>query len=310
MFTVRPYVATDAADWDALVARSRNGNLLHRRGYMDYHADRFVDASLMIMRGDAVVAAFPANRRESLVESHGGLSYAGLITSHALRTSGTLAVFDAIGEHYRRHGVARVLYKAVPHVYHAYPAEEDLFALHRQGARLHRRDLSSAISLRNVPQPARGRRTVANKAARAGIRIGPEEHLAGFHALLTHALRRHDAVPVHSLGELALLRDRFPGNIVLHGARNHEGLLAGVVIYDFGHAVHTQYMAVSDVGRRIDALSYLLNDLIGRVYAQRLSFTFGISTSREGALLNEGLVAQKEFFGARAVVHDFYEWTL
>ena len=310
MFTVRRYEPADAPAWDALVMRSRNGNLLHRRGYMDYHAHRFVDASLVIERDGDMVAAFPANRQQDTVSSHGGLTYAGLISGHALRAEATLTVFGDIGDFYRQSGVRSVQYKAVPHVFHAYPAEEDLYALHRCGARLTRRDLSSVIPLRQAHALTQGRKAAGNKARKAGMMRQEADDPAPFHALLTHVLQRHGVTPTHSLPELRLLLGRFPCQIVLHEARRESELLAGVLVYDFGHAVHTQYMAVSAEGRRVDALSFLLVDLIGSVYADRTYFTFGISTAQGGEVLNGGLVAQKEFFGARAVVHDIYHWVL
>jgi hypothetical protein len=310
MLTLRPYAPADAAAWDALVDRSRNGNLLHRRGYMDYHADRFVDRSLVVERGGEFVAVFPANVQDRAVTSHGGLTYAGLIASHALRAESTLALFEQIGNHYRALGVQRVIYKAVPHVFHAFPAEEDLYALHRLGARLARRDLSSVIALQEPYRFTPGRRRAVTRAKRAGIDVRTNADLASFHRLLSEVLRRHDAVPTHSLAEMRLLQSRFPQHIVLHEARRDGVLLAGVLVYDFGHVVHTQYLAASDEGRQLDALSLLLAQLIEHTYASRRHFSFGISTEQQGQVLNAGLIAQKEYFGARAVVHDIYEWPL
>lgn len=310
MCSVRPYTAADVNAWDALVGRSRNGNLLHRRGYMDYHADRFVDQSLIVERHGEPVAVFPANLRDNVVTSHGGLTYAGLVTTHALRAESTLGVFEQIAGHYRGLGVERVIYKAVPHIFHAYPAEEDLYALHRLGARLQRRDLSSAIALRETFHFSQGRQRAVNKARKAGIGLQASTDPADFHALLADVLRKHDTVPTHSLAELCLLQSRFPQHIVLHEARRDGTLLAGVLVYDLGKVAHTQYMAVSEEGRQLGALSLLLAELIGTVYANRAYFSFGISTEREGRVLNGGLVTQKEYFGARAVVHDFYEWPL
>lgn len=310
MFAVRPYVPADADAWDALVARSRNGNLLHRRGYMDYHAERFVDCSLVIEHHGDVAAVFPANIRDHTVTSHGGLTYAGLIMSHVLRAESTLAVFEQIGAHYRAQGVERVIYKAVPHVFHAYPAEEDLYALQRVGARLQRRDLSSIIALQEAFRFSAGRRRGVDKARAAGITLQVGDDPADFHALLVQVLRRHDAAPTHSLAELRLLQARFPGQIVLHEARREGQLLAGVLVYGLGRVAHTQYMAASDEGQHLNALSLLLAELIGGIYADRTYFSFGISTEQDGRVLNGGLVTQKEYFGARAVVHDFYEWLL
>jgi hypothetical protein len=310
MFTVRPYAQADANVWDALVEHSRNGNLLHRRGYMDYHADRFVDRSLIVERNGEAVAVFPANIRDNLVTSHGGLTYAGLISTQALRAESTLAVFEQIGSHYRALGVERVIYKAVPHVFHAYPAEEDLYALHGLGARLTRRDLSSVIPLRETFHFTQGRRHAVDKARKAGIGLQIGADPAAFHALLSEVLGKHDTQPTHSLQELCMLQARFPQQIVLHEAYREDALLAGVLVYDFGRVVHTQYMAASEEGRRLDALNFLLAELIVGIYADKAYFSFGISTEQEGRVLNGGLIAQKEYFGARAVVHDFYEWRL
>ncbi|MBB5860087.1 hypothetical protein GGR69_001744 [Xanthomonas arboricola] len=310
MFSVRPYLPGDAPAWDALVASSRNGNVLHRRGYMDYHADRFVDASLLIERGGEVVAVLPANVEGECVSSHAGLSYAGLLSSTALRAGATLQVFEQIAAHYRARGVRELVYKPVPHIFHAYPAEEDLYALHRVGAQLYRRDLSSAIALREPFAFSAERRRSLGKARKAGMQIQASTRLDEFHALLTEVLQRHHVVPTHRLDELQLLQRRFPQQIVLHEARVEGELLAAALVLDFGRSVHTQYLAVSARGRQLDALSLLLAELITQVYAQRHYFSFGISTEQAGQVLNDGLVEQKERFGARAVVQDFYRWML
>ena len=310
MIKLRPYHASDAAAWDAVVGRSRNGNFLHRRGYMDYHADRFTDRSLIVERGSEIVAVFPASVRDTVVTSHGGLTYAGLITTHDLRADNTLAVFELMGEHYRQAGISQVIYKPVPHVFHAYPAEEDLYALQRVGARLLRRDISSVVPLRERVSFSDARRRAVRRAAAAGVQVRRGHDLANYHALLGEVLRRHEAVPTHSLAELQLLQSRFPGQIILHEARQGDTLLAGVLVYDFGRTVHSQYIAASEEGRIIDALSLLLGELVSETYADRTYFSFGISTEQQGSVLNSGLIAQKESFGARAVVHDFYEWVL
>ena len=310
MFTLRPYTPADAGAWDALVEHSRNGNLLHRRAYMDYHADRFVDGSLIVDRNGEALAVFPANIKDKTVTSHGGLTYAGLISTQAMRAEWALEVFERIGDHYRSLGVERLVYKAVPHIFHAYPAEEDMYALDRLGARLVRRDVSSVIALQEPFHFTDGRRRAVNKARKLGIQLRVGTDLAAFHALLSEVLRKHDTVPTHSLLELNLLQTRFPRQIVLHEARNEGDLLAAALVYDFGRVVHTQYLAASEAGRSVNALNLLLAELIEHTYADRMYFSLGISTEREGQVLNGGLITQKEYFGARAVVHDFYEWML
>ena len=61
MVTALRYTADMAQQWDDFVGRARNSTLLHLRSYMDYHADRFQDASLvMIDDKDHIVALLPA----------------------------------------------------------------------------------------------------------------------------------------------------------------------------------------------------------------------------------------------------------
>lgn len=47
--------------------------------------------------------------------------------------------------------------------------------------------------------------------------------------------------------------------------------------------------------------------LINEYYQSKKYFDFGISTENKGIYLNKGLISFKEGFGARGVVHDFYE---
>lgn len=42
------YSVADKEVWDAFVGRSKNATFLLKRDYMDYHADRFPDHSLML----------------------------------------------------------------------------------------------------------------------------------------------------------------------------------------------------------------------------------------------------------------------
>jgi len=51
----------------------------------------------------------------------------------------------------------------------------------------------------------------------------------------------------------------------------------------------------------------VIDRLINEVYKDKRYFDFGISNENNGRYLNVGLINQKEGFGARAVVHDFYE---
>ena len=108
---------------------------------------------------------------------------------------------------------------------------------------------------------------------------------------------RFGANPVHTPQELRLLKSRFPDQIRLFGAFVGDQLFAGALVYDFGHVVHSQYLATSEEGKAVGALDYLLAHLLDEVSRQKQHFSFGISTENNGQYLNEGLVFQKEGFG-------------
>lgn len=309
MFTALPYTSDKSAEWDAVVCASRNGTFMHCRSFMDYHAARFQDESLMFYGEKFTpVAVFPANRADgNTVISHGGLTYGGLIFSPRVRQKECIELVRLIMDFYRDRGAGKILYKAIPRIFHNIFSEEDLYALWINGGILTRRDVSTVVDLRRQLRFTKGRKWSVNRAAKAGIAVRRTNCPERFHVLLTSVLSAHGTTPTHSREELVLLMKRFPERIQLYEAVLADKLMAGALIFDFGRAVHTQYLANSDEGREAGALDYLLAELIQRNFADREFFSFGISTECSGQVLNEGLIAQKEAFGGYSLCHDFYE---
>ncbi len=299
---VRAYEPADAPAWDAFVRRARNGVFLFERAYMGYHADRFDDASLMLWRGDELRALLPAHRVGDTWVSHGGLSFGGLVLHPGSGAQEVLDLFERLGDALREREVARLDYKPLPHIFHTQPSEDDLYALHRLGAQVQRVDLCTSIDLARRPPLAKGRRHALAKAQRAGIEVSASTELAPFWALLTNTLaQQHGVAPTHRLDEMQLLAGRF-SQIALHVARRGTELLAGVLSYDYGGVLHTQYMAASPEGRETGALDAVIAQLIDTASGQQRWFSFGASSVDGGRQLNAGLAAQKEMFGGRSTV--------
>ena len=302
------YSPEQARDWDEFIEASRNGTFLFRRGYMDYHADRFADHSLLAVSSGKLVAVLPANAADGTLWSHQGLTYGGWIYGDRMRAATMLEVFAAMTAYLEGLGtIDRVIYKVVPRIYHRVPSDEDLYALFRNRARLIRRDIATAV-VPGARLPIRsGKKDNLRKAAKEGVQLRLSQDMAAYHAILCEVLGRHGATPVHSLAELALLMGRFPDHIRLYGAYLGADLVAGAIVFETPQVAHTQYLAASDTGRAAGALDLLLDWLIREVYPDKPCFSFGISTEEGGTILNEGLIAQKEGFGGSAFVHDFYE---
>lgn len=307
-FKFIPYTNNLHLEWDSIVSISKNGNFLHLRNYLDYHISRFDEQSIIVYKNSKPVAVFPCNRIGEEIISHGGLTYAGLIYSNLLHTIDVLCIFDGITSYYTKLGCKSITYKAIPHIFHRYPAEEDLYALFRIGARLVRRDISSVVRLNYRTKLSDSRKNTIRKAKNHGLFIREEMILEDFYILLIDSLSNHGIQPVHTLTELQLLKNRFPDQIRLFGSFNGSEIWAGALIYDFGEVVHTQYLTSSIEGRKFGALDYLLDYLLDIEFSSRQYFSFGISTLQQGYYLNEGLIFQKEGFGGRGIVYDFYEW--
>ncbi len=296
------------AEWDAFVASSKNGTFMFQRGYMDYHSDRFIDASLLVRRDSRLVALLPANRVDDQLHSHQGLTYGGLVVSEAMTTPVMLEMMEALIAHLRDHGFRALHYKTAPTIYHRLPAEEDRYALFRLGASLVRRDVLSVIAAgRRGPVQERRRRSAA-KSRKQGVIIAEAADWKPYWTLLTqHLQERYGVAPVHTLEEIELLRSRFSHAIRLFEACIGSETLAGVVVFESAMVAHVQYIGSSALGRETGALDAIFEHLIEQVFSDKPFFDFGISNEQQGRYLNIGLIEQKEGFGSRAIVHDFYK---
>ena len=295
-------------EWDRFVDESRNGTFLHKRDYMEYHADRFHDHSLLFYTGEELVAVLPAHIKGKSLCSHNGLTYGGLLLTHNTTTALVIEIFDALQVYLTSETeVDTLIYKPTPHIYHSYPCEEDLYALFRNNARLTECKVSSAISLGD-PLPMKGRRRLT-AAMKSRLRIVEDENFAAFWQVLEERLReRYGVSPVHSLEEIRLLHSRFLENILLFRVTDSTGTtLGGVTIYITGNVAHTQYIGTNNEGRRIGVLDYLYEYLINERLKDYGYLDFGTSVEDGGRVLNSGLIAQKERLGGRAVVYNTYE---
>lgn len=328
--TIIPYSVYRKDTWDAFVEMSKNGTFLLKRGFMDYHSDRFFDCSLFIYAGISpdgefkekslttkdLVAVFPANwdKDSRTVYSHQGLTYGGLVVLPEVTQKEVMDMMQAVLQYYRDMMQAeRFVYKPIPYIYSSVPSGEDLYALFRAGAQLSRRLVSTCVSMRNPMKMMTLRVRQAKKAVEHGFYIdrmaeGDTKTLEEYWTLLEHVLEKyHNSRPTHTLQEMAMLMKNFPRNIRLYIVRLEKRIMAGVVIFECRKVAHVQYIASGEEGRQYGALDLLFRHLINERYKQFDYFDLGTSNEDGGRYLNEGLIFQKEGFGGRAVCYDTYE---
>jgi hypothetical protein len=316
--TARPFdEGSDDDLWDRFVARSVNGTFLHTRRFLSYHGDRFADRSVLIEDGEAggravmPAALDPTDR--SVVVSHPGITFGGVVHDGSLAAEELLEVFELMASHYRAGGAGVLRYKAVPLIFHRAPAAGDLYTLHRLGAVRQRCDLSSTVDIEHrLPlRGGRGKRarTARNRGveARWGWEAAPE-----FWVLLGRVLgERHGVAPVHSLDEILLLARRFPDEMSLVTTWLDGEMVAGGVTFSMAPTLHLQYSASSPAGRKIGAYDVMVEACVAAAAGSgHRWFDFGISTEDEGRILNASLFDFKASFGAGSVAFEHYEVTL
>jgi hypothetical protein len=275
---------------------------------MDYHAHRFTDHSLLFYCKNKLVAVLPANRDETMLYSHQGLTYGGLILSRATSTNVILSIFETLQTYLKDQHICTLIYKKIPYIYQQQPSDEDLYALFRCKATLLGRSIASVIDQQNKVSYSELRTRGIRKAQSKNLVI-KEDYL--FHAfwniLECNLSTRFGVAPVHSLAEIEYLKAKFPNAIRLFNVYDNHTVIAGCVVFETFQVAHVQYISASEVGKACGALDYLFDHLVQNVFRDKKYFDFGISTEQNGVYLNEGLIAQKEGFGARGLVYDVYE---
>ena len=309
MVMISKYEDIKKMEWDEFNSKAKNGHFFFYRDYMEYHSDRFHDFSLIIYNDKGnIMALLPASIYGDTVISQGGLTFGGFFCDSKRSAAKMLDIFVNVKQFLKNAGVRIFIYKCMPAIYNKYPSDEALYALFRNNAELYRREVSFSIYLPDRLPYRYTRKSEVKKGYKHQYSLQESSKYGEYITLLDKILiKYHGTHPVHSVEELRMLAGKFPDNIKLYTAEKNGQIEAGTVLFLQAGVVHTQYLANSDEGRKSGALDCLLDWLITDVYKDKTWFDFGISCEQEGCYLNEGLAAQKEGFGARAVVHDFYK---
>lgn len=314
MITVRTYNHLRFDEWNQFVAEAKNATFLLDRRYMDYHQERFHDASMLFYDKKGLLAVLPAHKEGDCLYSHRGLTYGGLILSRRVTAVQVCEIFQELNARLRDiYHFSRVEYKVVPTIYHQLPSDEALYALTKVcHAVIKSRDVASVVVLNQRLPLSTLRRRGVRKAQKVGAKVVEMGDFAPFWKVLeTNLLTRYQASPVHSLQEIELLRSRFPEQIRLFVTCCGTEILGGTVLYIDRGVVKTQYISASEQGRKLGALDFLFDTLLDKFAQEGMRyFDFGTSNMKASDDLHESLIFQKEGFGGRAVCYDTYEWKL
>ena len=306
---LKKYDRKDKDVWDSFVKLSKNSHFIFYRDFMEYHSNKFTDNSLLVYNEKKeLIALLPANISGDTLYSHQGLTFAGFLIGEKVKTEIMLSIFNELILYAKKNSISKIIYKPIPHIYNTSISEEDRYALFMVEAKKIRCNVTATVDIeKSLPYQTLRKRAI-KRAINSGVVIEQSFDFAEYWELLDETLlTRHNAKPVHSLDEIKSLSRIFAENIKLFIAKKANRIVAGALIFENKHIAHTQYLATSNVGREVGALDLLLDNLIRNVYNDKKFFDMGTSNEPNSSLLNSGLIAHKEGFGGRAVVHEIYE---
>ncbi|MBS9525590.1 hypothetical protein KI659_16350 [Litoribacter alkaliphilus] len=297
---IKAYSHTLEPDWQEVLENSVNGAFFHSRKFIQYHGGRFEDASAILYYKNSPFAIFPANQREKRIYSHQGLSFGGLILKNKTTFAQLEAALDALLEHYYSLSVQSIEFRLGPQIYSQENLESLEYLLTSKGAEQIFSDLTYAI-----PMPAQQRgRTKRWKIRKSHLQqfevFESVEYQFFWENLLKPNLQeRYGVKPTHTFEEVLKLKKLFPNEIKLFLASQGNEVLGGVCVFETEGVAHLQYIAASQIGKKLRALDYLIDELVHQVYKDKRWFDFGRNVDSNTNQLNRGLVQWKESFGAQ-----------
>lgn len=307
-YTVRRYHSDDFLLWNAFIGTAKNATFLFHRDFMEYHADRFEDYSLMVFEGQKLVAVLLANRVGNEMHSHQGLSYGGIVINNEIRITDYLKVAENILVFLKESGISYLYVKSLPSIYHKTLAEEFDFLISVIQAENYRTDSYFVIDNQLKYNPNRNRKRALKIAGSNKISVKESNDFDIFwnEILLVNLQNRFGVLPVHTIDEINCLQKKFPENIRLFLTYQNKEIKAGAVIFLTENTAHIQYSSGTEDRDESGVLDFLF-DFIIKKYSNKKFVSFGSSSENEGHNINSGLAYWKESFGAKCITQKYYK---
>lgn len=284
MLQVKRYQPEYKTQWDDFVDKSKNATFLFKRDFMEYHADRFEDFSLLVFEDEKIKALFPANRVESTFYSHQGLTYGGLLIESKTKMSIFIQLFREILLFLEKENINLLHIKQLPNIYPNQPADELLYIMFLCQAQLYRRDILSVIDLREKIAISKNRMEGVKRGYKNQLVVKETTNFSEYwnEILLPNLQQKHKVSPVHTLEEITLLHSRFPKNIRQFNVYQGSKIVAGTTVFETKNVAHSQYISANSDKNTIGSLDYLHYHLITEVFAHKKYFDFGTSNEQQG----------------------------
>ncbi|MFN3754758.1 GNAT family N-acetyltransferase [Flavobacterium sp.] len=308
-YTVRRYHSDDFLLWNAFIGTAKNATFLFHRDFMEYHADRFEDYSLLVFEGQKLVSVIPANVIDNKIFSHQGLTYGGFVFGEKVKLGEVIIIVKSVLAFLNLNKFESFQLKLVPSIYNSTFSEEIEYAMFLTEAQLIRRDCLSVIDLQQSFSFKKDRKKCILRSQKHNLLIKEEPDFEFFwnEILIPNLSKKHQSKPVHSSQEITKLQNAFPNNIRHFNVYQNDKIVAGTTVFVTDKVAHPQYISANEQKNELGSLDFLYNHLITKVFKDKSYFDFGPSHEENGKKINGGILFWKESFGAKTTVQDFYE---
>ena len=237
---------------------------------MDYHSEKFSDYSLLIYKGEKLIALLPANLINDQLFSHSGLSYGGFIFDDQSKYKDVVEVFKLTLEMLCKNNISTLNYKCIPSIYHLSPTDESKHILFKLNAKLVKTELLSVVK-QNRMFLSKDRNSGLSRGVKNNLIIKEVNEFDDFWNLLLipNLKRKHNVLPVHSIGEISLLKNKFKNNIRQFNVFHDKDLIAGATIFETKTTAHVQYISSNGTKNKLGSLDFLFNHLIKNIFGDK-----------------------------------------
>lgn len=294
--------------WNHFIQNSDNATFLLHRDFMEYHSDRFTDASILIFEAENLVAVCPANSSENQWHSHQGLTYGSIVVENNFSAERLGTLISGLLAFLKSKNYDTAFIKTIPQFYGNDILLKIKHQLIKQEASVYRSDMVLAIDYAKPLQIHKTKLKHYNKNSILGFEIKETSDFSSFwnEILMPRLREKHRVKPVHSLEEIQYLNSKFPEQIRQFNLYKDEELLAGITIFDTGKVVKSQYGATSLNGEKLRAIEFLFLHLIHQFKnSNKRYFSMGTVTEQSELGYNPGLLKQKEELGCSLFLQDF-----
>jgi len=307
-YKVVKYHPQYASQWNDFVQISANATFLHHRDYMDYHADRFADFSLLIFKDKKMVALLPAHQIDKQVFSHKGLTYGDVLFLPNFRIAYKLEVHDALLNYLDSVGIEKISIKMTPFFFTNGNDEANLYIYHKLQADLVEIKPFFVLDTKKEIVLNHDRKKNLKKLQKRNFVLSDDiENLPDFWQIVTENLAvKHQSKPVHSLEEINRLSQVFSDKIKLHTLFLDDEMVSGTLIFLVNNTVHFQYIHSAINAKSRQGVDWLIRQVIDMYKNDYQYISFG-SSAKENNSLDAGLAYWKESFGAHIRNQFIYE---